>query len=141
MSSASSFTINLVNYSDLLPLFQTQVSVNSWTLYHDPALFTRAEKFIPERWLEPHARPKEFEGDQLSVVNPFSIGPRSCIGKALAWAEMRVIVARIVWAFDIEAKGTKEEWLDWTSLRTFLVVEKKPIEVRMKIREFRGEVV
>ena len=70
------------------------------------------------------------------MVNPFSLGPRNCIGKTLAWAEMRVIVARIVWAFDLEAKGPKEEWLDWTTLRTFLVVEKKPIEVRMIIREF-----
>lgn len=115
--------------------YQTQVSVNSWTLYHDPALFARAEEFVPERWLESPSRPKEFDGDQLSAVNPFSLGPRNCIGKALAWAEMRVIVARIVWAFDLEAKGAKEEWLDWTSLKTFLVVEKKPVEVRMKIRK------
>ena len=68
-------------------------------------------------------------------MNSFSVGARSCIGKALAWAEMRVIVARIFWAFDLEAKGTKQEWLDWTTLKTFLVVEKKPVEVMMSIRQ------
>ena len=44
-------------------------------------------------------------------------------------------MARIFWAFDLEAKGTKQEWLDWTTLKTFLVVEKKPVEVMMSIRQ------
>ena len=130
-----SYPFQVGEKSDYSSFYKTQVSVNSWTLYHDPALFARAEEFIPERWLEPPSRPKDFDGDQLSVVNPFSLGARNCIGKALAWAEMRLIVARIFWAFDLEAKGTKDQWLDWKSLRTFLVVEKKPVEVNMRIRE------
>ena len=65
---------------------------------------------------------------QRQAVQPFSMGPRSCIGKDLAWSEMRLIIARLLLAFDFEAAGT---FTKWEELRTFLLVEKKPIEVRI----------
>lgn len=41
--------------------------------------FSRARDFIPERWLEqpPHS---EFAGDDRASRQPFSYGPRNCIG-------------------------------------------------------------
>lgn len=70
--------------------------------------------------------------DHLSASNPFSVGPRGCIGRNLAWAEMRIFLTRLLWAFDI----TEEEGrgLDWDSLKTFNLVEKEPLELRIKLR-------
>ena len=44
-----------------------------------------------------------------------------------------------LWAFDLEAKGAKEESLDRTSLKTLLVVEKQSLQKRLKQYTLRGE--
>lgn len=46
---------------------------------------------------------------------------------------MRLILARLLWAFDIETAA--ETPVNWAKLRTFLLVEKKPIEVRLRERK------
>jgi len=39
---------------------------------------------------------------------PFSIGPRGCVGRALAYVEMTVAVARLLWALDVRrAPGSR----------------------------------
>ena len=56
---------------------KVSVGVNQWAANHSERNFLDAEAFIPERWLN-DAR---FKSDQLSIVQPFSIGPRGCLGK------------------------------------------------------------
>ena len=41
---------------------------------------------------------------------PFSIGPRACLGINLAYMEMRIILARLVWEFDWELLSTEVDW-------------------------------
>lgn len=77
-------------------------------------------------------KPSPFAQDQRHAVQAFSVGPRSCMGRHLAWAEMRLIIARLVWTFDVETTGKS---LKWSDLKTFLLVEKKPLEVRLEIRK------
>jgi cytochrome P450 len=36
-----------------------------------------------------------------------------------AWAEMRVVLARLLWAFDITLKDEKDRW-DWGTQDTFI---------------------
>ena len=60
-------------------LRQTHVAVCHHAAYRYEQNFTRAEDFVPERWL-PNA-PPEFTNDQRAVVQPFSVGPRGCLGK------------------------------------------------------------
>ncbi|KAL2272527.1 hypothetical protein FJTKL_06324 [Diaporthe vaccinii] len=64
-------------------------------------------------------------------IQPFSTGPRNCLGQYLAWAEMRLILAKLVWNFDIRVVPDKR--LRWEDLRTFLLVKKKPIVVEMTL--------
>lgn len=53
------------------------------------------------------------EGSNMAIFKPFSFGPRDCLGKNLAYAELRLIAARFLFRFDFEfAKGTGEDWLD-----------------------------
>ncbi|KAI0838521.1 cytochrome P450 [Hypoxylon sp. FL0890] len=111
----------------------TAVSIQAYSMNRDPNYFHHASSFLPERWLPEAIRdPRSpFSDDRREAVQPFSVGPWSCLGQNLAWAEMRLILAKLIWTFDFEAgKG-----LDWESLKTFLLVEKKPIEVKMKVRE------
>lgn len=78
----------------------TWVSVALLAAYRSPKYWKRPEEFIPERWLgDP-----EFDSDNRQIWAPFSIGPRKCIGVNLTNLNMRLIVARILWNFDLEAQ-------------------------------------
>lgn len=57
----------------------TIVYVTPLAAYFSPSNFHNPEAYIPERWL-PHAEP-QYANDQKLVVQPFSIGPRDCLGK------------------------------------------------------------
>jgi cytochrome P450 len=54
------------------------------------------------------------------------------MGKHLAWAEMRIILSKILFTFDVEAVAGKS--YPWEELRTFLLVEKRPVYVSLKLR-------
>lgn len=56
----------------------TSVTMNQWAANRSIKNFYRAAEFLPERWLK-HP-PAEFQEDCRSVLNPFSIGARNCIG-------------------------------------------------------------
>ncbi|KAK7219651.1 hypothetical protein V2G26_007654 [Clonostachys chloroleuca] len=86
----------------------TSVSVSQLSSYYSDRNFRDPQQFVPERWL-PEGDPK-YKSDAKSVLNPFSIGPRNCIGKNLAYAEMRLILARLLWKFDLELMPESREW-------------------------------
>ena len=79
----------------------------------------------------PTEKSDEFVDDKKSAFNPFSIGRHNCIGQTLAYAEMRLILARLVYAFDISLADDKDVW-DWGTQKTFIFWEKKPLNVRLK---------
>jgi cytochrome P450 len=53
------------------------VAVWHWATYHSAHNFTDPFGFHPERFLHD---PK-FASDKLDIVQPFSVGPRNCIGR------------------------------------------------------------
>ena len=69
----------------------TVLSVPSYTLHRDEDVWGEdAEDFRPERW---------FERDQALLqrtFNPFSIGPRACVGKNLATLELQIIISSLL---------------------------------------------
>jgi cytochrome P450 len=72
----------------------------------------------------------EFRDDKRKVVNPFSVGPRNCIGRNLAFAEMKVILARMIWNFDMELCEESKEWVKGQPV--YLVYDKPPLMVKLK---------
>lgn len=64
-----------------------------------------------------------------AVFNPFSTGPRDCIGKNLAYAEIRLIMSRLLWNFDIELVDGYEKWNE--NQRVFFVWQKGPLMVKL----------
>lgn len=51
---------------------------------------------------------------------------------SLAWAEMKLILAKVVWSFDLELSKNNAE--DWSDQKVFLLNEKIPMYVRLKAR-------
>ncbi|KAI1411113.1 cytochrome P450 [Hypoxylon sp. FL1857] len=85
----------------------TSVAVWQLAANYSERNFSKPEEFHPERFLGD----KRFEKDDLSAMQPFSVGPRNCIGRNLAYAEMRLILARILYRFDIELAPGSEDWI------------------------------
>lgn len=57
----------------------TTVEVGHYAINHSPLNFTDPDDFVPERFLkEP---PRRYLNDVRGASNPFSMGPRACIGK------------------------------------------------------------
>ncbi|CAI7662150.1 unnamed protein product [Penicillium glandicola] len=104
----------------------TVVSVSHLAASHSPTNFTDAEQFIPER----HLDDPRFVNDNKNAMQPFSFGPRNCIGRNLAYVEMRIILARMVFNFDMELGQPEEDWMDQESFflweKTKLMIELTP---------------
>jgi cytochrome P450 len=86
--------------------------IHTYSLQRNPRYFSPLpDSFLPERWLSEYRRqtlePKIFNSQQKYIHNttafiPFSIGPANCVGKNLAWMEMRMVIRVIVSRFDLK---------------------------------------
>ncbi|KAK4177897.1 cytochrome P450 [Triangularia setosa] len=85
----------------------TVVAVHQWAMYHNEEHFKKPFEFHPERWLgDP-----EFADDHKEAFNPFHLGPRNCLGRNLAYIEMRLILARVLWNFDLRMDEDSADWM------------------------------
>ena len=82
-----------------------EVGVGTYAIHHNAKYFSEPFEYRPERWLE--------EGPDLEIAQkafaPFSLGPRGCIGKGMAYMEMMIAMARVLKLFDIKVVGTLGE--------------------------------
>ncbi|KAK3348217.1 cytochrome P450 [Neurospora tetraspora] len=86
----------------------TVVAVWQWATNHNEQHFLEAFEFHPERWMHD----PRFANDRLDAVQPFNVGPRNCLGRNLAIAEMRLILAKVVYNFDMQLANPGKDWLD-----------------------------
>jgi cytochrome P450 len=83
----------------------TQIHIVPWAINRLPSLWgPDAAKFIPLRWVDAETGKPNNTGGTASNYNilTFLHGPRSCIGKDFAKAELRCMVAAFVRAFEME---------------------------------------
>ncbi|CAN9142059.1 unnamed protein product [Alternaria alternata] len=104
----------------------TYVTYNQYSAYRQPYNFRNPNSFIPERFL--HSKP---EHDNMAAFAPFMVGRHSCIGAKVAYNEMRLILARLLWSFNIRLKDDLDRW-DWGEQCTYLLWDKKPLEVTLE---------
>ncbi|KAI1123656.1 cytochrome P450 [Nemania abortiva] len=66
--------------------------------FHDPL------QYRPERWLPTDDRlyDSKYANDNLEAFAPFSQGPRMCSGKEVAWWQVRLVMAKVLWSFNPE---------------------------------------
>ncbi|KND86506.1 Isotrichodermin C-15 hydroxylase [Tolypocladium ophioglossoides CBS 100239] len=115
----------------------TVVGVHHLATYKSKRNFHDPKSYRPERWL-PEARedPESlFYDDNRDCVRPFSYGPRNCIGRNLAYHEMRLILAKVLWHFDLKLKPGYENW--GVNQRTYQLWEKPELMVQFKEREMK----
>jgi cytochrome P450 len=92
----------------------TVVGVPTYALQHDLKHFPSPFEYTPERWVEGSENPlkRGHIGDVVKTTAaevaaaqaafcPFSIGSRGCVGKGLAYIEMTIALARVLYEFDM----------------------------------------
>ena len=103
--------------------------MHQWSTYRSKR-FHRPHEFLPERWLaDSRTDPTSpFYNDDLEAVQAFAVGKWSCIGKPLAYGELRLVLAKLVWHFnmDVAKSGRNVEWSDQKS---WFVMQKEPFDI------------
>lgn len=109
----------------------THFSMSNWLQQRDPSIFCDPDAFIPERWFHPPGTPPELlysksSGEDPGAAaaapplgtgrgidaalakysTPFGRGPRHCLGMALAWAELYIVLATVFRRVDMELYNT-----------------------------------
>lgn len=110
----------------------TIVDMHPLSSFTCSANFHEARSFRPERFLPEASKPgSPFAEDDKFAFQPFFYGPRNCIGRNLAFNKMRLILARVLWNFDLslcpesQSWDTHKIWIGW---------EDTPLWVTLKSR-------
>ncbi|KAI0108756.1 cytochrome P450 [Hypoxylon sp. NC0597] len=82
-----------------------------FALTRSPRSFHDGNNFRPERRLpadNPNWGP-ELKPDHRDAFKPFSLGPRICPGKGIAWPQTRLSTSEVLWSLDVDmAPGQRE---------------------------------
>jgi cytochrome P450 len=106
------------------------VSVDHWTTKHDERYWKDPHSFKPERWID------EGFGDVKQASQPFSLGPRACLGINLAYLEMRIILAKMAYHFDWELVNDGVDL--FRDAKLYLLWKKPALMVRFHPRKGSG---
>ncbi|KAH8807828.1 benzoate 4-monooxygenase cytochrome P450 [Xylogone sp. PMI_703] len=116
----------------------TEVYTSAWTITHDPRYFHDPYVFKPSRWIDPSCK------DVKEASQPFSLGPRGCIGRKIqqvtinhylsfAYMEISVALSKLLYTFDLELLNHKLDWEGQSHLH--VMWWKPPLPVRFHARE------
>jgi len=84
----------------------TEIGTPHYALHHEAAYYPEPFLYKPERWLAD----KNYDVTTTqSAFSAFSLGPRGCVGKAMAYQEMMTVLARVLWEFDLRF-ATSRSW-------------------------------
>jgi cytochrome P450 len=103
------------------------VYITQYSAYRSALNFRDANEFRPERWLGDPS----YASDNLSVVQPFITGPYSCIGKSLAYMEIGLVLAKMVWHFEWELASSA---CCFEQEKVYALWQKSPMELRLTER-------
>ncbi|KAK8851079.1 cytochrome P450 [Apiospora arundinis] len=99
------------------------VACDTYSLHLNPRNAPSPRSFHPERWLASAG-----DHDTKPYTAAFSIGPRACLGISLAYIELRVALAKIVFELDWEIVGEPFDWP--AACRLTQLWKKTPLHVR-----------
>lgn len=119
----------------------TDVAVWHWPMFHYSKHWEKPMEFRPERYLQEDSSsgPRyagdmrynnpntPYSGDRLDLLQPFNVGPRNCLGRNLAYSEMRLVFARMIFNFDMELVDPEDDWMG--QQRADFLWHKRPLQV------------
>lgn len=103
--------------------------MNQYPVFRSCSNFKDPDSFDPARFMSD-------SGETVSspAFYPFLIGRHSCLGEKFAWAEMRVILARLFFSFDLSlADPSSSSIKDWGEQKTFIFWQKEKLSVRLQV--------
>ena len=77
----------------------TEIGTPHYALHHDEEYYPEPFRYKPERWL---ADEELGTAKVRKAFCAFSIGPRGCVGKTMAYQELMTVIGRVLWEFDIK---------------------------------------
>lgn len=86
------------------------VGTPHYTIHHNSSYYPQPFTYAPERWITGAEATSKMSGGPItdrdvalaqSAFCPFSIGPRGCIGKGLAYIELMTTLARVLFLYDL----------------------------------------
>ncbi|KAI3338273.1 cytochrome P450 [Ustulina deusta] len=110
----------------------TVVYTSPYSASMDPANFQDPTHFVPERWLGGKPR------DILDAAQPFSLGSRGCMGKSLGLLELRLIMAKIIWKYDLELLDKSIDWHADSRMQTLWQKPKMRAKARHRVVNVEG---
>ena len=83
----------------------TVIGTPHYAIHHNDAYYPQPFAFNPSRWIESADETSNASVKLAqSAFCPFSIGPRGCVGKTMAYAEMKILIAKVTWLYDMRLK-------------------------------------
>ena len=87
---------------------KTVVGVSAYVIHHNETYYPKCFSYIPERWIEdskeaPFPVTSESVEQAKSAFFSFSLGPRGCLGKNMAYMELLLAAGRLLWLYDLRA--------------------------------------
>jgi len=82
----------------------TKVSIGMYCLSYNPEIYPEPFRYRPERWIVDEKDPASAAKVEAAenAFCAFSFGSRGCVGKNLAWLEMSVVMAKMIYMFEIQ---------------------------------------
>jgi cytochrome P450 len=78
------------------------VGVPIYAIHHKEEIYPDPFNYNPERWMVEKEGASQQVLDQYAAYNPFSVGPRSCMGKGVALVEMMATFAVVMFRLDFK---------------------------------------
>lgn len=102
----------------------TGVGMPMYAAFRASSNFTYPDRFAPERWLGDPM----YKDDKKGALQPFSFGPRNCLGRHLAYQEIKLALGKLVYHFDLELSP---RCADWAEQKSFTFWVKPPLWVKL----------
>jgi cytochrome P450 len=89
----------------------TVVGVSAYAIHHNPDYYPDPFEFRPQRWIENEKAgvTPESVANARAAFCAFSIGQRGCIGKQLAYVELTIALATLLYVYDVRLPSSEKE--------------------------------
>lgn len=104
----------------------TVIIPNIWVMSFNPEIFPEPHEFKPERWIQ----------NPNLEHSPFGFGRRICPGRHLGWDSIFILMARLMWAYNITHayRDGKQVDIDPWDIKLTFTAATNPFEASFHVR-------